>query len=224
MIRFQLFGVPIEIGLYFWIGSALLGQSAARGEHAVFNLIVWVACVLLSIVVHELGHALVARRYGVRPTILLHGIGGLTFMNGARLTGPQSILVSLAGPAAGLGLWLVTRLIAPLALGRLSFDEGVGLAGYGVYQAIENLLFINLYWTLFNLLPILPLDGGQVLRELVGGSRLQITRAIGASCAAGVAVFEAMQGQFYIAIFLGILAYSNYRGGTGAIPGGVQRN
>lgn len=224
MIRFRLFGIPFEIGVYFWIGAAILGSTSATGQNAILKLAVWVACVLVSIVVHELGHAFAARRFGIRPAVVLHGIGGLTYLPGARLSRGQSIFVSLAGPAAGVGLWAVTRyLLEPLAFGEGSFGGRENLATYAFALAVLDLLFMNLYWTIFNLLPILPLDGGQVLRELLGYSRMQVTRAIGASCAAGLAVYEGMQGQIYLAIFLGYLAFVNYRGGTSAIPGGVQR-
>ena len=223
MIRFRLFGIPFEIGTYFWIGSAIFGSNLAVGEHALLNLALWVACVLVSIVVHELGHALAARHYGVQPTVLLHGIGGLTFFPGARLTRPQSILVSLAGPAAGFGLWGLVVLAQRAVYGSEFFHDDNVLDRYVMYSVIRNLVFINFTWTIFNLLPILPLDGGQVMRDVLGPLRLSIALAISATCAAGLCVYMALQGQYYLAFFLGALAVSNYRGNSGNFLGGVRR-
>jgi stage IV sporulation protein FB len=222
MMRFRLFGIPFEVAGYFWIGSLLLGGLGGGSDsRAMLRLAVWVACVFVSIVVHELGHALVGRHYGAEPRVLLHGIGGLTFLPGARLTRARSILVSLAGPAFGFGLWGLTKLATRLldahqpTLGETS--------GYIVIYTLAFLLYINLVWTLYNLLPILPLDGGQVFRELLGPKHIRITRWVGAVLAAGLCVLSALNGQYFIALFMGVLAYTNFRGETRSIPGGVEK-
>jgi stage IV sporulation protein FB len=205
MLRFRLFGIPFEVGPYFWILSACLGSSVAHGDRGLTLLAIWMACVFVSIVVHELGHALMARRFGLAPQVALHWLGGTTYMPGGVLTRPQGILVTLAGPAAGLALW---ALVNYLGAGVLAQTAGVS---YAAFYAVSFLVFINLYWTLFNLLPILPLDGGQFVRNLLGPGRLFFARMLGGSVAVIAAVACLVYGELYMALFLGMLAVSNFR-------------
>jgi Zn-dependent protease len=227
MLRFQLFGIPCVVAPYFWILSAILGSNIARGGgYGLLLLAVWVACVFVSILVHELGHAFAAQHYGSRPAIALAGLGGLTSFQGRGLTRRQHIAVSLAGPAAGLLLYMVVRELArrllPLGLGALP-GAGTGLS-LVLYQALAYLLFINLYWTIYNLIPVLPLDGGQVLRDVLGPRFIGTVRIIGAICAVAVAFYAARVGQLYMALLFGYLAYANFSGDTGRLPGGVDRS
>ena len=216
MVRFRIFGIPFEVGPYFWILSAILGSSMAHGDRGLILLAIWVACVFVSIVIHELGHALMARRFGITPVVVLHGLGGTTYMAGSGLTRPQAILVTLAGPAAGLALWAV---IQYPVVNLLRQSAGVS---YITLAAVEFLLFINLVWTLFNLLPILPLDGGLILRNLLGFGRMAVARMIGVVCAVGCAVWAVSAGWIYGALFFGYLAYQNFQG-VASLPGGAGR-
>ena len=225
MLRFRLFDVPIEITPYFWIGSAILGSGAASGENAILLLTLWVACVLVSIVAHELGHALAARRFGAQPSVALYQFGGLTMFQGVRLTRQQSILVSLAGPAAGFTAYLLVR-TARYLLVDSGHDELLyepTQTGLVLQNAVDFLLSINGTWTLFNLLPIQPLDGGQVLREVLGPGNLRTTLIIGAVCAVACGVAAATHGMVLTAFFLAYLAYSNFVGDTRSFTKGMGR-
>jgi stage IV sporulation protein FB len=223
MLRFRLFGIPFEISPYFWLGSILLGGLGRdfTSKDALLRLAVWVGCVFVSIVAHELGHALVGRRYGARPQVVLHGMGGVTFLPGAYFTRGRSILVSLAGPAFGFALFFLVQIFIRTV--DLQMLNPGSLGNYLLVLSLIYLSFINGFWTLFNLLPILPLDGGQVCRDVLGPSRFHITRLIGATVGAIICVLAAMNGQIFIAIFLGFLAYSNFKGDTRTIPGGVDK-
>lgn len=226
MFRFRLFGIPYAITPFFWIGSAILGSGAARGKDGLLLLAVWVACVFVSIVLHELGHALMARRFGVQPSVALYQFGGLTFLPGVPLTRGQHILVSLAGPAAGFLVYAVTWSSEPYLLRAFGGSDPTGAPTHGtlvLFWALEQMLYINGVWTLFNLLPILPLDGGQVMRDVLGPRRLSVSRMIGAVCATAVALLAALRGQYILAFFLGYLAYSNFVGDMRSLPGGVDR-
>lgn len=215
MLWLRLFGVPFGIGFDFWVGSALLGGNVARGADALTNLLVWVACVFVSITVHELGHALTARRFGADTTIELHALGGFTRTFGRNLTRPESFWVTLAGPAAGFGLYLAT----------LALRTWTGLPQMEVAaKALGFLTWINLVWTLFNLLPILPLDGGRLMSALLGPRRVQITQSIGVFFAASLAVLAAMYQELFMALFLGYLAFVNFRGDPRVVPGGVGQS
>ena len=114
-MRFRLAGFPVEIHLSFFILAVLLGLGAGD----IRLVLLWVAVVLVSILAHELGHAIVGRSYGLQPQIRLYSMGSVTsWSSGRRLTPGQSILVSVAGPAAGL------------AIGRLVY-------GFSVLEPIE---------------------------------------------------------------------------------------
>ena len=227
MLRFQLFGIPCVVAPYFWILSAMLGWNFAQSsEYGLLLLLVWVACVFVSIMVHELGHAFAAQHYGLQPAIALAGLGGLTSFMGRGLTRKQHIAVSLAGPAAGLILYILvlelTRRLLPLGLGAiLRSNTALRLV---IFAALHDLIFINLWWTVYNLIPVLPLDGGQVLRDLLGPRLLGTARLIGAACAVAVAVYSVQIGQLYTAILFGYLAYVNFVGDNPVLPGGVDRS
>lgn len=222
MLRFRVFGVPFQVGGFFWLSCVLLsglGNSLSE-NHAILRLTVWVACVFVSIVTHEMGHALAGRCFGASPSVILQALGGMTHLPGARLKRGQSILVSLAGPVAGFALWGAVRLLSSTMAGPFDLTDPVIL---GVLLAVVYLGIINGVWTIFNLLPILPLDGGQVLRDALGPRWIGATRTIGGVTAAVAAGFSLQGRQIYLAFFLGYLAYLNFRGNPGSLPGGVSK-
>ena len=103
MWRFNLFGFPVTVEPWFWLVSFLMGGGIeARGREGFTLVAIWIAVVFVSIMVHELGHALAGRRFGAHPEIGLHGMGGVAVMHGGYFTRWQSIFVSAAGPLASL--------------------------------------------------------------------------------------------------------------------------
>src|ERR1051325_1407391 len=179
-LRFSVAGIPVRVHPLFWVISFLFGFSANNLLITVF----WVVVVFVSILIHELGHAFAFRRYGLRSTIVLHFAGGLTVpesvswgTNWANVAlGPrQEIFISLAGPVSGF-------LFASLIIGGVLLSGGsigvnwllgfiplpslrsipFGGAFLGVF--ISLLLAVNLFWGLINLVPVYPLDGGNVAR------------------------------------------------------------
>src|SRR5436309_2919858 len=98
-LRFRLLGVPVTVHPLFWLGAVVLGIDIARRLDL---LLIWVACVFVGVLVHEMGHALAARAFGSgEARIWLLMFGGLA-MGGGRLWARwQRIAFSLAGPAAG---------------------------------------------------------------------------------------------------------------------------
>lgn len=212
MLRFVFAGFPVQIHWLFWVTCAVLGGGFyARSLQDWLFVAVWTAVVFVSIMVHELGHALVGRSYGSRPSILLHGLGGLTVLPGLRVTRWRSVLLSAAGPAAGLLLGVVALLLRPV----LQPSEALGHFAFG------SLVYVNILWSLFNLLPVMPMDGGQILGSLLGPRRRRVTAVVGAVTAGVLCVLSLLAGQWILAVFLGVLAFSNYRS-TGQVPGGVH--
>lgn len=155
-------------------------QGAGSGLAALMG-VVFLVGVFASVLLHEFGHALTARRFGIRTRrIVLWPIGGVAQLEGQPRTPRQELLIALAGPAVNFalaaGLWSLT------ALGIL---PGGGL--------VTSLLLANLTLGVFNLLPAFPMDGGRVLRALlatrVGGLRAtNIAVKIGKVAAAGFVI------------------------------------
>jgi stage IV sporulation protein FB len=202
MLKFSLLGVPVAIEGWFWLSTILLGGGATAHNPEAWTLVgVWTGVVLVSILVHELGHAAAGRRFGAAPFIRLHGFGGATFLPGARFSRGQSILVSAAGPAAGLLLGLVVFLVAR------AFPD----LPYLAERAVADGLYVNFFWTLVNLLPIQPLDGGQILGQVLGPARNRITSLIGAAVAAALCIWTIHIGLLFSAFMLALLAYYNFR-------------
>lgn len=209
MLRFNLLGVPVKVEPWFWLTCVLLGGGLlVRNSAALNRLAVWTSVVFLSILVHELGHALAARAAGGRPDIALRALGGLTVLRAGRLSRDQRIFISLAGPAAGVALALLILLAGP------AFPDWQ-LFRYAWHTA----LWVNLGWSLLNLLPLLPLDGSQVMTELFGPRRFKTTRWIGGGIAGVAAVLFATYGAWLATILFAILAWLNIRGDT--TTGGV---
>jgi len=148
--RFRLFGFPVAIGVDFLLITLLIGMGTRPGAY----LLEWLVVVAVSILIHELGHAFAVHSYGITPEIRLWGMGGLTIY-GFALPPRKSILVSLAGPLIGIPVAVAVMVIRPW----LPEVEPV--------RTIANdLVFVNLWWGLLNLLPLAGLDGGNVVTSL----------------------------------------------------------
>jgi Zn-dependent protease len=162
-LRLRVLGFPVHIDLSFVIIMGILGYGGmTRGS--LRDLVLWLLVATVSVLIHELGHAVVARTTGAEPEIALTGFGGVTtWVPPAQLSRARSLAISLAGPVVGLlvGLGL-------LAVWR---SVGDGLDG-GSWQrtVIWFGVWTCLGWSVINLLPVLPLDGGQAMRELLPGS------------------------------------------------------
>jgi len=165
-LRFRVAGFPVQVHPLFLLTALATG---ATGWRSPARVVVWFSVVFLSVLIHELGHALAFRRFGHGASIALHGLGGRTSSTGGRpLTHRQELGLSLAGPAAGF-------LLGGLVLALQHFTP-VGQAGGLVGYAVGSLLWTNFGWGILNLLPILPLDGGHALAAVIrqrGGNRFE---------------------------------------------------
>ncbi len=200
--RFVLLGYPVAVDHSFWFVVALIAS-----RRPLDLVLVWVAVVFVSVLVHELGHATVARRYGLGPRIELYSMGGLTtFEQPRRLTPGRGILLSLAGPLFGF------------ALGGLVY-AGSGLLPATAHPfarvALGDLVWVNFGWGLLNLLPLLPLDGGNVMRRSIEWVRKRPDDVLAlrvSMIVAGAATLWALHAELFLAAFLAAyLAYMNYQ-------------
>ncbi len=191
--RFQLFGFPVTIDISFLVIAAILGWSSGLGIRL---FVAWLVLVPLAVLVHELGHAFVARTTGARPVITLAGLGGLTsYLPPRPLSRARSFAISIAGPAVGIGI----------GVALLALRGGAGAESSMVRSVLDLAVFATLGWSLLNLLPILPLDGGQALRELLPGSPAK-REVRAAMVSVVVAVLAALAALRYGLLFGGLMA------------------
>jgi stage IV sporulation protein FB len=160
-INFRLFGTHVRVSILFWLFSAILGWNLIRLPDGMILLLIWIAACFVSILLHEFGHIWAGKLFGTDGDILLYSFGGLAIGASDLRKRWQRIVVYLAGPAIQLLLFaIINRYYS-------SLDEGQ-IDALPKYLRVAIILMeeINWIWPLFNLLPINPLDGGQVAREL----------------------------------------------------------
>ncbi len=204
MIRFTLLGIPVRIEPWFWLTMAIVGGgSSANSTGAILRLAVFVLAGFVSILVHELGHALTGRAFGAGTAITLQAFGGYAEFPGNHFTRAQHFLVTAAGPLVQILLGVVAILLMPGAAGMQS-DAGYFLRCLGI---------ISIFWAVLNLLPVLPLDGGQMLNALLGPSRIKLTLWVSILTAIGAGGLMFLKtGSFLFPLFLAMFAYQSWKG------------
>src|SRR2546430_5208201 len=186
---FRVAGIQLRIHITFLLLIAWLafGYYAQGGSPAAAEGVIFVLLLFLCVVLHEFGHALAAKAFGINtPDITLLPIGGVARLERMPEEPKQELLIAVAGPAVNvviaLGLFVaggsfINPFVNPAA------SEGVGL--------ISQLLIINVLLVAFNLLPAFPMDGGRVLRALLA-TRMSYARAT---------QIAATVGQFFAFVF-----------------------
>jgi len=191
-------GIPVYIHSTFvlilvWVGwnSVSRGQGWAAALGGLIFVLVLFGCVVL----HEFGHALTARRYGIRTRdITLLPIGGLARLERMPDDPRQEFWVALAGPAVNVVIALALLFLLALQgqyqpVGRVSITAG---------PFIERVMVVNVVLVIFNMLPAFPMDGGRVLRAVLA-MRMDYTRAtqLAATVGQGMALLFAFLGLMY---------------------------
>jgi Zn-dependent protease len=204
-VEFSLFRIPVRIHLWFWLMALWLWTL--NSDQGWAGLLIWVAVVFQGILMHELGHAMVGRGFGRQPRIELIALGGLTWWEQREPLSPgRSLAVSIAGPAVGI----VIGLTALVLMDSLRIPEE-SLQRY----ALSSLIYVNLGWGLLNLLPVLPLDGGNVvasLMEFLSPSRGRLLACYVSFVAIGLLLAATIVFQQYPAtILLFLLGFSTYQ-------------
>jgi len=127
------------------------------GIWMIVGTLIWMGVIFFSILIHEYGHAITSRAFGQSPRIELVAFGGLTIPSGPKLPLMKEFIVVLAGPCFGFMLYIGAMILMRFQLPVI------------LHQILVLTAFINLFWTIVNLLPVLPLDGGQLLRIVLEG-------------------------------------------------------
>lgn len=208
MWRFTLFDFPVTVHWQFWLMAALMG-----GDRDLVLLALWVGIVFVSILGHELGHALAMRHFGDRAaSISLYAFGGLAQGRGWR-SRSQQIIISAAGPAFSAALGVLGSLVDSILLpeSRIAF--------YGLHFW----LWINIGWTLFNILPVIPLDGGRISEAIFGPAHARQAYRLSMIVAIVMAVIGLLYFGWWTALLFGMLAYSNWQQINGRTPPNLMR-
>jgi Zn-dependent protease len=244
-LNFQVLGFPVRVHPLFWLVTLILGFSGPTKDLAI-HLVIWTFAAFVSILIHELGHALMIRRFGRDAHIVLHWMGGLAiegrprgdygspwsfdsytaFQPRARSPHEQ-ILISAAGP--GIQLLLAAIVVgAVLASGgqvQWDFDNiiplpipawGGPLKGqYNFNLLTYYLLYVNIFWALVNLLPVLPLDGGQIAMQVLtqqdpwGGAQRALWLSVFVGGGMALVSYVVLK-QSYTMMLFASLAFSSY--------------
>ncbi|MDQ6798155.1 MAG: hypothetical protein M3011_09090, partial [Actinomycetota bacterium] len=198
-LRFRILGIPVHVDASFFVIAVLLGL----GGGTVVFIVSWVVVVFGSVLLHELGHAVAFRIYGQKPRITLQGMGGLTSGSGP-LTGSSDIVVSLAGPLTGLILLGVPAFLLQNPSGTSATWDLV----------LRELVFVNVAWSGVNLLPVLPLDGGQVaasvLRRFKGPDGQLLAHKVSIAVAAFAALLAYELNYVFGSLFAVFFIAQNY--------------
>ncbi|MFK7770020.1 MAG: metalloprotease [Mariniblastus sp.] len=244
-LNFSLLGFPCRVHPAFFVLPLLFGQGlVASGRNLSgselntgVGLIVIAGLFFISILIHELGHAIAFRRFGIHSRIVLYWMGGLAIPDSGgawsrprsgSLTPNQQIIVSLAGPIFGLLIAVVFIVLVLAVGGRLEMHyggyiplplpdlRGTFLEGNAVVMTLVfSGIAVNIFLNLLNLVPIYPLDGGQVARQVMlkfdAHNGIRNSLIVSIACAVLIAVVAFSKSEQFLGIFFGFMAYSNFQ-------------
>ena len=204
MISFLLFNIPIRVMPWFWITLALIGGAlGADSKQAILNILLFLIAGFISVLVHELGHALTAKHFGKRVEIVLQAFGGYAaYSGGAPLSRPQTFMITAAGPAVQILLGFVVLAFA---------NQFTAMSPQATYF-LRVLYGISFIWAILNLLPVLPLDGGRLMETILGPQRIGLTLKISMAVAIVIALLAlSFTRSIILPIFMGFMAYESYK-------------
>lgn len=191
--------IPVIIHPFFWIFAAILGWLASG---TLMGMLIWVGIIFFSVLFHEYGHALTAVMFKQEARIQLIALGGVTSFDGPKLKFWQQFIITFNGPLFGFFIFLA-------ATGLLQLD--LNPVAYRILKATQ---VANLFWTVVNLLPVLPLDGGQLLRIVLeasfGVKGFKAALLIGAIIAISISMYFFMIQAYLIGAFFFLFAFQSF--------------
>jgi Zn-dependent protease len=217
-VTFRLLGFPITVRASFWLIVAVLSLPYL-GEPG--RMAIWPIVVFSGVLLHELGHALAARAFGHEASIELMAMGGVTSWRPDPERMPawwQLLIISAAGPLTGIAVGFGVA-VAALFAGAVRPEALLTLGGPGdaslLEHAVAAAVWVNAGWGALNLLPIYPLDGGQIGAALIDGAlpgrgrlwAMRLTVLFGG----GAALLALRAGWLWSAVIAGYLAFRALR-------------
>ena len=193
--------IPVSIHPFFWILAGLIGWLNS-GSFA--GTIIWVFVIFISVLFHEFGHAITALIFKQKPSISLIALGGVTTYENKNLSFFKQFLIVLNGPLFGVLLLLLAT-----ALLYFNIFSNPYIVGF-----LKITQLVNLFWSIVNLLPVLPLDGGQLVRialeAFFGVKGFKISFLVGMIVALAFAIFFFIKGLFLIGALFFLFAFQSF--------------
>lgn len=224
MISFTLFRVQVTIHPSLWVMLLLLSALFTGFSAGVPGVALFAVALFLCLLTHEMGHSLVGRCLGGgQPEIYLAWLGADSCNESARLTRTQGILMTAAGPLASLLPVLLVTIVLTFILGNPA--DALAVLG-GLLQGQIPAVFMEMYppmvmvfalylvqisvwWSLLNLLPVFPLDGGQIMHGLMRSTQSMHRLSLAFACF--LTFFFLILGSLWMVFVMGALALFNYR-------------
>ncbi len=194
--------IPIIIHPLFWLVAFFIGWVWTM---SLTWALLCVVVILFSVIFHELGHALTAMLFKQKTRIELAAFGGFTYREGRKLKLWEEFVVVLDGPLAGFLLFLIAFFVY----------KNVAITTPWLLFVVKFTFFANLFWTVINLVPVLPLDGGHllsiVLEAIFGFKGVKIAIITGLVIAVGISIFFFAIGMFLVGALFLILTFESFR-------------
>lgn len=194
--------IPIAIHPLFWLIALFIGWMWTM------SLVGSITCLLIilgSVLFHEFGHALTAMAFGQKARIELAAFGGFTYREGAKLSLPKEFLVVLNGPITGLILFV----------GAYLLQHFVVIENEALNFAVRFTMIANLFWTIINLVPVLPLDGGHllsiILEAIFGFKGIKMAIVVGLVISVVISIVFFAMGMFLVGALFLILTFESFR-------------
>lgn len=201
-------GTSIHVQISFVILAALFVVLDMERGYSIERALLWIPTLFVGVLFHELGHAATIGLFRFGPSvIILGGFGGVT-INARRARPWQEILISAAGPLSSILLGFLLR-FAWVSIEFLRTDRMLS-------ELVPRMIWANFVWAIFNLVPIYPLDGGQISKNLARyfttGEKAVRFSAMSSLVLAGIIIILAVMGRsFFLAVIAGMLAIQNYQ-------------
>lgn len=251
--NFFFFGISVRVTWLFWVISAVIGYHWAENLHNMYEyrlqldtpgrpvlLAIWIGITFISILIHELGHSIAMRWYGISSYIVLYHFGGLAIPDGIgswrrpnRGSHWEQVVISAAGPAFQLlfgGIVAAIAIASGLTIGSTShyldwlipIPKGELPSSAALMAIIDSTVYTSIFWALVNLLPVLPLDGGRIAQSLIGQhqrtSGLNEATVLSIGVSAIVALYGFREQNPALGMYFLIFAINNYQSLQGNHP------
>ncbi len=194
--------IPITIQPLFWLLAVFIGYMST---FTLMGTALSVIVILYSVLIHEFGHALTGVMFGQKTRIELAVFGGFTYREGRKLKLWEEFLVVLNGPLFGLIL---------CGVAFLALKQG-NITNPSLLFIVKFTWMVNLFWTIMNLVPVLPLDGGHllsiILQSIFGFKGIRIAIFVGIVIGAGISILFFVLGQFLVGALFLILTFESFR-------------
>jgi Zn-dependent protease len=207
-ICWRMFGIHVRVSPGFWLFSAAFGYFTGfafeNQKFEISYLAAWIVCSFISVLIHELGHVMMGRLCGQKGNIVLQTFGGAAIGQYQLCNRWQQMAIALAGPAIGLTLfgtvWVLFKKFHVEFLGmdirgpELIQQLDPAQLKPWLWRGVTFLMMMTIMWNVLNLIPVIPMDGGQVVRAACRGytspNGLRIALIVSIAVAAGICVYS----------------------------------